>query len=45
VDGWISGGSVALTTADLDEISRAIESLHAGTGPSTPHLQAKAETL
>ena len=45
VDGWISGGSVGLTTGDLDEISRAIESLQAGTGPSTPRLKAKAETL
>jgi len=40
VDGWISAGSVVLTAADLDEISRAIEATYAGTGPVTPHMKA-----
>lgn len=40
VDGWISAGSLVLTPADLDEISRAIEATYAGTGPGTPHVKA-----
>jgi aryl-alcohol dehydrogenase-like predicted oxidoreductase len=40
VDGWISAGSLVLTGADLDEISRAIEATYAGTGPVTPQVKA-----
>lgn len=43
VDGWISAGNLVLAAEDLDEISHAIETTHAGTGPSTPHLRTKAE--
>jgi aryl-alcohol dehydrogenase-like predicted oxidoreductase len=34
VDGWIGAASLALTTSDLDEISSAISSTGAGTGPT-----------
>lgn len=40
VDGWIGAANVALTAADLDEISRALEATNAGSGPSTPLLHA-----
>jgi aryl-alcohol dehydrogenase-like predicted oxidoreductase len=40
VDGWIGAASVALTAADLDEISRAVAATRAGSGPSTPILHA-----
>jgi aryl-alcohol dehydrogenase-like predicted oxidoreductase len=40
VDGWISAGTLLLTANDLDEISRAIQTTHAGTGPAPPHLKA-----
>lgn len=45
IDGWISAANVVLTPADLDEISRAIETTQAGTGPSVPHLKAAAGGL
>ena len=40
VDGWIGGANVVLTAAEIDEISRALEATHAGSGPSTPLLHA-----
>jgi aryl-alcohol dehydrogenase-like predicted oxidoreductase len=40
VDGWIGAANVALTAADLDEISRAVAATRAGSGPSTPLLRA-----
>lgn len=40
VEGWIHAASLVLTASDLEEISRAIQSTQAGTGPFTPHLQA-----
>jgi aryl-alcohol dehydrogenase-like predicted oxidoreductase len=40
VDGWIPAANLILTDADLDEISRAIQTTHAGTGPATPRLKA-----
>lgn len=40
VDGWISAATLALTAADLDDISRAIQRTHAGSGPSMPRLKA-----
>jgi aryl-alcohol dehydrogenase-like predicted oxidoreductase len=40
VEGWIHAASLVLTASDLEEVSRAIQSTQAGTGPSTPHLQA-----
>ncbi len=33
VDGWIGGGSIELTAADLEEIEHALESTGAGAGP------------
>ena len=39
VDGWISAGSLELTTADLDEIGLAIERTDAGSGPSRAKLE------
>ncbi|MFE6687722.1 aldo/keto reductase [Streptomyces sp. NPDC057743] len=36
VDGWIAAGAVRLTRADLDEITAAITSSGAGTGPARP---------
>ena len=38
VDGWVGAAKVALTAADLDEISRALQTTGAGSGPSTPLL-------
>lgn len=40
VDGWISAATLVLTAADLDDISRAIQRTHAGSGPSMPRLKA-----
>jgi aryl-alcohol dehydrogenase-like predicted oxidoreductase len=40
IDGWISAANLVLTSADLDEISRAIGMSQAGTGPSEPRLKA-----
>lgn len=40
VQGWIPAGSLILTAADLEEISRAIQVTQAGTGPVAPHLKA-----
>jgi aryl-alcohol dehydrogenase-like predicted oxidoreductase len=36
VDGWIDAGSIALTEAELDEVTRAIRSTGAGSGPVSP---------
>jgi aryl-alcohol dehydrogenase-like predicted oxidoreductase len=36
VDGWIGAASVELTSADLDEIARALANTGAGTGPARP---------
>ncbi len=40
VDGWIQAGAISLTSADLDEIARAIRQTGAGTGPAAPRLAA-----
>jgi aryl-alcohol dehydrogenase-like predicted oxidoreductase len=40
VDGWISAANLILTATDLDEISRAIQTTQAGSGPATPRLKA-----
>ena len=40
VDGWISAATLLLTAADLDDISRAIQRTHAGSGPLMPRLKA-----
>lgn len=40
VDGWIQAGEISLTSADLDEIARAIRETGAGTGPVAPRLVA-----
>lgn len=36
VDGWLGAGSLELTKADLAEITKAIETTGAGTGPKSP---------
>ena len=36
VDGWIGAASIALTSADLDEIATAIQRTGAGAGPTRP---------
>lgn len=36
VDGWISGGTLALSTQDLNEIASAVERTGAGSGPARP---------
>lgn len=36
VDGWIAASTLELTSADFDEITRAIETTGAGEGPATP---------
>lgn len=40
VDGWIRAATLQLTSADLDEITGAIERTHAGYGPSKPAVPA-----
>jgi aryl-alcohol dehydrogenase-like predicted oxidoreductase len=35
VDGWVGGGTIGLTEADLDEIAAAIRATGAGSGPET----------
>ncbi len=44
IDGWIAGGSLDLSGADLDEIAQAIESTGAGDGPVRPPLGALGAT-
>jgi aryl-alcohol dehydrogenase-like predicted oxidoreductase len=39
VDGWIGGGNLELTQADLDEIANAIDRTGAGTGSSAPNAR------
>jgi aryl-alcohol dehydrogenase-like predicted oxidoreductase len=36
VDGWLGGGAVTLTPADLSEIAAAVERAGAGSGPVRP---------
>jgi aryl-alcohol dehydrogenase-like predicted oxidoreductase len=36
VDGWLGGGAVTLTAADLSEIAAAVERTGAGSGPVRP---------
>jgi aryl-alcohol dehydrogenase-like predicted oxidoreductase len=36
VDGWIEAGRLTLTSEELAEIGRAVESTGAGSGPATP---------
>ncbi len=36
IDGWIDAATLTLTSADLDEISLAIEKIGAGAGPTRP---------
>ena len=36
VDGWLPGGSISLSPADLDEIAAAAERLQVGTAPVRP---------
>jgi aryl-alcohol dehydrogenase-like predicted oxidoreductase len=42
LDGWIEAASLELDGDDLDEISRAIESSGAGSGPSRPPVLAES---
>jgi aryl-alcohol dehydrogenase-like predicted oxidoreductase len=36
VDGWLPGGTLALTADDLAEIAAAVEQTAAGSGPVIP---------
>lgn len=40
VDGWIGAATLHLTDEDLAEISHALESTHAGSGPTKPRRAA-----
>ena len=42
VDGWIGAANLELTSADLDEIARAIERSRAGSGPEAPRSEVAA---
>jgi aryl-alcohol dehydrogenase-like predicted oxidoreductase len=42
VDGWIDAGNLKVTSADLDEIARAIERSGAGSGPLAPRSEVAA---
>ena len=42
VDGWIDGGRLELSGADLEEIARAIDATGAGEGPARPGLKGAA---
>jgi hypothetical protein len=33
VDGWLPGGTLVLTAAELDEIAALVETTGAGSGP------------
>lgn len=44
VEGWIRAGEIELNREDLDEIARAVEATHAGSGPALPPaLRASAD--
>jgi aryl-alcohol dehydrogenase-like predicted oxidoreductase len=45
VDGWIDAGAVTLTSADLDEIQQAADSLQAGSGPARPPTESATSSL
>jgi aryl-alcohol dehydrogenase-like predicted oxidoreductase len=36
VDGWIGAATLSLSSADLDDIARALERTGAGSGPTRP---------
>jgi aryl-alcohol dehydrogenase-like predicted oxidoreductase len=40
IDGWIAGGSITLTSTDIDRIAEAIERTGAGAGPIRPYARA-----
>ncbi|HLI63970.1 MAG TPA: aldo/keto reductase, partial [Terriglobales bacterium] len=40
VGGWVTAADLVLSASDLEEISRAIQSTQAGSGPYAPQLQA-----
>jgi len=42
VDGWIGAANLELTSADLNEIARAIERSRAGSGPEAPRSEVAA---
>jgi aryl-alcohol dehydrogenase-like predicted oxidoreductase len=42
IDGWVAGGNLALTDADLDEIADALERIGAGRGPTRPPRREEA---
>jgi len=42
VDGWIGAANLQLTSADLNEIGRAIERSRAGSGPEAPRSEVAA---
>ena len=42
VDGWIGAANLQLTSADLNEIARAIERSRAGSGPEAPRSEVAA---
>jgi aryl-alcohol dehydrogenase-like predicted oxidoreductase len=44
VDGWIQGGSIALTDAELDHIAQAIRDSGAGSGPVRPPQESTTRT-
>jgi len=37
IDGWVSGATIELSDADLDEIAQEIETTGAGDGPLRPN--------
>ena len=39
IDGWIAGGSITLTSTDIDRIAEAIERTGAGAGPIRPYAR------
>jgi aryl-alcohol dehydrogenase-like predicted oxidoreductase len=45
VDGWIDAANLELTPVDLDEITTAIKQTGAGSGPSTPKVEAELREL
>ncbi len=40
IDGWMAGGSITLTSTDIDRIAEAIERTGAGAGPIRPYARA-----
>jgi aryl-alcohol dehydrogenase-like predicted oxidoreductase len=44
IDGWIGAANLDLTSSDLDEIARAIDTLGVGSGPTRPTSKVRVDS-